>query len=529
MRDPVSEIVRRFSRRYLFVRAFDRGASILFYLSFAVAVAVLFSNLVAALQERAPALSGPRIALCLLAGTFALSLFFGALVAWAGRPPRYAVAKLVDDSAGTEDRLLTCSELCPESSPVQDAGPLRSTLVGELQRETVSRFGSTPASSVFSLPRIGRRWTLVFALAAAAWAMLGLAWNTRGAATPAGPDRGATISGPTAGAPRGGAASATDNKQDRNDAREATAPQDVVRKKLSLVITEPAQTVTVARGRAVRIAWSAGGSPDDSLIVWLGVDPDKSFANGLLSPVGILLPPQGTLDWDTSAVPAGIYYVCGEAKTSRETASAYAPGKIIVEEGGLPSESDAGAGGAGNTPPPPDTSGQNPPPPDTSGQNPPPPDTSGQNPPPPSEAADRTPPAKEPPEDQPQIPLQPIPPQPPDPDGADPHSRPGDDAPVDSPPPFGDPERVPSTPKPFYVEPLFGDGATKTAAMEEQPAPDVPEKTTPPPEDAGAKPPARVSYEKYARTVDDALRRGLISERDHRLIKAYFDALRLER
>ncbi len=498
--ESLARQVKRFARRLILVRAVDAGLSALFYLCFALAVLVLVENFTAEFLDRAPVLAGARALAVGLASVCFAAIGFVLAASVAGRPRAWAVAKMLDDSLGTEDRLLTCIDIHTQATDEHAAQG--SFFLPLLRTDTEARINGVPPSRIFPMPVFGRRWAFLIALAAVCWATLCLQHNAAGGADKKDRPPGTNVL--PAPEKTAGAASTT-TAQESQLAHVAAPDAD----RLLIRLEEPAKDTTVTRGAQVRVTWLARAPRGEPLVVWLSLDSDNNIANGVLSPLAILAPSAGELRWNTGATPPGRYYICGQARTRAEEASSFAPGAVtIVEAGDGPSANDQSSN---------DASSQ-------SGGN-----VGVPQSPVAADPLNTSPPTDKPP-DQSSIPADTA-------GGLSPGKDHEDDRPPQS--PFGDPERIPGKRRQYFVDPLFDEkGASKTihrAAKPEDAATKAEDMAGVEPGTAGEDPHTpsardnltQVSILEIVKTADDALRRGAISIPDFQLIKAYFE--RLER
>lgn len=169
--DSLVNRVRRFRRRLSLVRAVDVGMSTLFYLCFALAVLVLVENSVAEILGEQPSLAGAQTVGLGLAAVCLTSLALAVVSSIAGSPSLHSVAKLLDDSLGTQDRLLTCVDLQIRRDEEGKSHSYRFCRL--LQADTERRIAHAFPAKVFPMPLFGRRWTFLIAVAALCWAALG--------------------------------------------------------------------------------------------------------------------------------------------------------------------------------------------------------------------------------------------------------------------------------------------------------------------------------------------------------------------
>jgi hypothetical protein len=103
----------------------------------------------------------------------------------------------------------------------------------------------------------------------------------------------------------------------------------------TLVVTAPSSNVTVTQGQSVAISWN-GTDPDDAATVSLGYDVDSTYDNGNHTWISLTQPEDGTVNWSTTGVTPGTYYIFGMIYDTRVEAHDYASGTVTVQAANTP-------------------------------------------------------------------------------------------------------------------------------------------------------------------------------------------------
>ena len=99
----------------------------------------------------------------------------------------------------------------------------------------------------------------------------------------------------------------------------------------TLSITSPSNNITVPQGQFVEIDWN-GTDPDDIASVTIGYDEDGIYDNGNHTWIALARGEDGSYNWDTEDVPAGVYYIFGIIYDGECDSFDYASGSVTITD-----------------------------------------------------------------------------------------------------------------------------------------------------------------------------------------------------
>jgi len=99
----------------------------------------------------------------------------------------------------------------------------------------------------------------------------------------------------------------------------------------TLDITQPSSDIKVPKGQNITISWN-GTDPDDAATVSIGYDQDNIYDNGNHTWIAVSQSEDGSINWDTSGIAAGTYYIFGMIYDGNTENYDYADGRITITD-----------------------------------------------------------------------------------------------------------------------------------------------------------------------------------------------------